>query len=116
MEGSFKEVVMPETHTPVKPTSIQDFEDLVGTTLGPTEWHEVTQERIDGFAEMTGDHQSIHVYPERVAQSYAGSAIAHGLHDLSMGPRFAEDLMAFDGFPHSLDHDWLKVCLPAPSR
>ena len=102
------------TQTPIRPTSIQDLTDLVGSTLGPTEWHDITQERINAFADLTGDHQWIHVDPERAAASGFGSTIAHGLYSLSMGPRFMEDLMAFDGFAHSLNYGYEKVRFPAP--
>lgn len=103
------------THAPIRPTTIQDLVDLVGTRLGPTEWHDVTQERIDAFADLTGDHQWIHVDPERAKDSAFGSTIAHGLYSLSMGPRFMEDLMAFDGFAHSLNYGYEKVRFPAPN-
>lgn len=105
---------MSETPTPIRPTTIQDLQDLVGSELGPTEWHDITQERINAFAELTGDHQWIHVDPERASASGFGSTIAHGLYSLSMGPRFMEDLMAFDGFAHSLNYGYEKVRFPAP--
>ena len=105
---------MTDTTAPIRPTTIQDLEDLVGTTLGPTEWHDITQQRIDAFAELTGDHQWIHVDPERAAASGFGSTSAHGLYSLSIGPRFMEDLMAFDGFAHSLNYGYDKVRFPAP--
>src|SRR5664279_6578901 len=100
--------------TPIKPTSVQDLKDLVGTKLGPTEWHDITQDRINAFADLTGDHQWIHVDPERANASDFGSTIAHGLYSLSIGPRFMEDLMAFDGFAHSLNYGYEKVRFPAP--
>lgn len=106
---------MRETNTPVRPTSIQDLKDLVGTTLGPTEWHDITQKRINAFADVTGDHQWIHVDAERAEASDFGSTIAHGLYSLSMGPKFMEDLMAFDGFAHSLNYGYDKVRFPSPN-
>lgn len=105
---------MTDTHTPIRPTSIQELKALVGSTLGPTEWHDITQERINAFADLTGDHQWIHVDPERAGASDFGSTIAHGLYSLSIGPRFMEDLMAFDGFAHSLNYGYEKVRFPAP--
>ena len=66
-----------------RPTSVQDLKDLVGVELGPTEWHVVDQAAIDGFADLTGDHQWIHVDPERAKDSPFGSTIAHGLYSLS---------------------------------
>ncbi len=99
---------------PVRPTSVAELQELVGTTLGPTEWHEITQDRINAFADLTGDHQWIHVDPERAGASPFGSTIAHGLYSLSLGPRFTEELMAFDGFAHSLNYGYEKVRFPAP--
>ena len=103
-----------------RPTSVEDLKALVGVELGPTEWHVVDQSRIDGFADLTGDHQWIHVDPARAADSPFGSTIAHGLYRLSRTPAFLEELMAFDGFAHSLNYGYDKVRfihpLPVDSR
>ena len=103
-----------------RPTSVQDLKDLVGVELGPTEWHVVDQAASDGFADLTGDHQWIHVDPERAKDSPFGSTIAHGLYSLSRTPAFLEELMAFDGFAHSLNYGYDKVRfihpLPVDSR
>ena len=69
-------------------TGIDELKAKVGEELGVSEWHEVTQAEIDAFADATGDHQWIHVDPERAAQSPFGSTIAHGLYTLGLGPRF----------------------------
>ncbi len=98
----------------VRPSTAAELRALQGTELGPTAWYEVTQERIDAFAQATGDHQWIHVDPERAAASPLGSTIAHGLFTLSLGPAFMEDLIAFDGFAHSLNYGYGKVRFPAP--
>jgi acyl dehydratase len=97
-----------------RPASVADLKELVGRELGPTDWVEVPQEKIDAFAEVTGDHQWIHVDPERAAQSPMGSTIAHGLLTLSLGPAFMEALMSFDGFAHALNYGYEKVRFPAP--
>ncbi|WP_433955647.1 MaoC family dehydratase [Janibacter indicus] len=103
-----------------RPTSVQDLKDLVGTRLGPTEWHVVDQAKIDAFADLTGDHQWIHVDPQRASDSPFGSTIAHGLYSLSRTPAFLKELMAFDGFAHSLNYGYDKVRfihpLPVDSR
>ncbi|MBS7548904.1 acyl dehydratase [Dietzia kunjamensis] len=103
-----------------RPTSVQDLKDLVGVELGPTEWHVVDQAAIDGFADLTGDHQWIHVDPERAKDSPFGSTIAHGLYSLSRTPAFFEELMAFDGFTHSLNYGYDRIRflhpLPVDSR
>jgi acyl dehydratase len=97
-----------------RPSTAAELRALQGTELGPTAWHDVPQERIDAFAAATGDHQWIHVDPERAAASPLGSTIAHGLLTLSLGPAFMEELIAFDGFAHSLNYGYGKVRFPAP--
>ena len=103
-----------------RPASVQDLKDLLGVELGPTEWHVVDQAKIDAFADLTGDHQWIHVDPEQAADSAFGSTIAHGLYSLSRTPAFLEELMAFDGFAHSLNYGYDRVRfihpLPVDSR
>jgi acyl dehydratase len=98
----------------VRPASVADLRALAGTELGPTDWVEVTQEQIDAFAEVTGDHQWIHVDPVRAADSPMGSTIAHGLLTLSLAPAFMESLMAFEEFAHALNYGYEKVRFPAP--
>lgn len=105
---------MTEDQLPVRPSTFAELEKLIGQELGPTEWYEITQERIDAFAAVTNDHQWIHVDPERAASSPLGSTIAHGLFSLSLGPQFSYQLIAFDGFAHSLNYGYDKVRFPAP--
>lgn len=69
---------------------LADLKALVGEELTTSDWFPVTQERIDKFAEATGDHQWIHVDPERAAQGPFGTTIAHGFLTLSMLPLFLE--------------------------
>lgn len=102
------------TQLPVTPQSIDDLKALVGKTIGPTEWHEVTQERVNAFADATGDHQWIHIDPERAAASPLGTTIAHGLYTLSLGPQFSYSLLSFEAFTHSLNYGYDKVRFPAP--
>jgi acyl dehydratase len=97
-----------------RPTSVADLRALEGTELGPTAWVEVPQDKIDAFADVTGDHQWIHVDPERAAASPIGSTIAHGLLTLSLAPALMEELMAYDGFAHALNYGYDKVRFPAP--
>ncbi len=67
-------------------TSVAELRGLVGQSLGMTGWLEITQERVDLFADATGDHQYIHVDPERAAQTFFGGTIAHGYLTLSLIP------------------------------
>jgi acyl dehydratase len=102
------------TQLPVRPASYDELTALIGRELGPTEWHGVTQERVNAFADATGDHQWIHVDPERAASSPLGGTIAHGLYSLSLGPALSATLLRFDGFAHSLNYGYNKVRFPAP--
>ncbi len=99
---------------PIRPTTIHDVLALVGTELGLSDWHLVTQDEINQFADLTGDHQWIHVDPDRANQSEFGSTIAHGLFGLSLGPGLMEQLITFDGFAHSLNYGYNRVRFPAP--
>jgi acyl dehydratase len=69
---------------------LADLKALVGEELTTSDWFPITQERIDTFAEATGDHQWIHVDPERAAKGPFGKTIAHGFLTLSMLPLFLE--------------------------
>jgi acyl dehydratase len=94
---------------------IDEFKALVGQTIGPTEWHEVTQEDVDRFAELSGDDQWIHVDVERArAESPFGTTIAHGNLTLSMIDGFRIRLIQSDGFVLGVNYGWNKVRFPAP--
>jgi acyl dehydratase len=97
-------------------TTINGMDGLraaIGTELGVTEWHEVTQAAVDTFAEATGDHQWIHVDPERAAQSPLGGTIVHGLYTLSLAPALTSALLSFDGFAFALNYGYNRVRFPA---
>jgi acyl dehydratase len=95
-------------------SGIDELRAKVGEELGVSEWHEVTQDEIDAFADATGDHQWIHVEPERAAQTPFGSTIAHGLYTLSLGPRFTFSMFTIEGFAFGLNYGYNKVRFPAP--
>ena len=82
----------------VRPASTADLKDLFGRRIGPTEWFELTQEKIDTFAELTEDRQWIHVDTEKAATSEFGPTIGHGLFTLSLGPKMMYELMSFEAF------------------
>ncbi len=67
-------------------TTVAELKELVGQSLGASDWLEITQERVDQFADATGDHQYIHVDPERAAQTFFGGTIAHGYLTLALIP------------------------------
>jgi acyl dehydratase len=95
-------------------SGIDELRAKVGEELGVSEWHEVTQDAINAFADATGDHQWIHVDPERAAQTSWGSTIAHGLYTLSIGPKFTFDMFTIEGFAFGLNYGYNKVRFPAP--
>jgi acyl dehydratase len=95
-------------------TGIDELKAKIGEELGVSDWHEVTQQEIDAFAEATGDHQWIHVDPERAAQTPFGGTIAHGLLTLSLGPRFTYEAYSLEGFAFGLNYGYDRVRFPAP--
>jgi len=86
----------------------------VGAELGPTEWITVDQERIDQFADATGDHQWIHVDPERAKDGPFGATIAHGYLTLSLVNLFLPELVVVDGASMGVNVGLGKVRFPAP--
>jgi len=87
----------------------------VGDTFGPSGWLEITQERIDEFADATGDHQWIHVDPERAAQGPFGTTIAHGFLTLSLLIKFIEEVRPSSGeFRMGINYGVNRVRFPAP--
>jgi acyl dehydratase len=88
---------------------------LIGKEIGPGEWREVRQEDIDTFADLSGDHQWIHVDIERARkESPFGTTIAHGNLTLSMIDGFRLDLISSSGFALGVNYGWNKVRFPAP--
>jgi acyl dehydratase len=86
----------------------------VGKELGVSDWLLVSQEKIDAFAEVTGDDQWIHVDVERAKQSPFGGTIAHGYFTLSLAPRFSYDMFKFEGFAFGINYGLNRVRFPAP--
>lgn len=93
---------------------IGELEQAVGTHLGYSEWHTVTQEQIDLFAAATGDHQWIHVDPERAAQGPFGTTIAHGYLTLSLLPLLVSQVYRVDGPKMGINYGCNKVRFPSP--
>ncbi len=93
---------------------LEEVKAHVGQELGVSDWHEVTQEDIDRFADVTGDHQWIHVDVERAKETPFGGTIAHGYYTLSLAPMFSYELFSFEGFTFALNYGLNKVRFPAP--
>ena len=95
-------------------TGIDEVKAHVGQELGVSDWHEVTQEAINEFADVTGDHQFIHVDPERAKETPFGGTIAHGYYTLSLLPQFSYAMFNFEGFAFGLNYGLNRVRFPAP--
>ncbi|MGW4763653.1 MaoC family dehydratase [Streptomyces pseudogriseolus] len=95
-------------------TSVDDLKAAVGEQLGYTDWLEIDQKRIDLFAEATGDHQWIHVDPEKAAKGPFGTTIAHGYLTLSLLPLFGPQLLSVEGVTMGINYGTNKVRFPAP--
>jgi acyl dehydratase len=94
--------------------SAEALHGAVGTHLGFGDWVEITQARIDQFAEATGDHQWIHVDPERAKTGPFGSTIAHGYLTLSITNQFLPGLLRVPSAKLGVNYGANKVRFPAP--
>jgi acyl dehydratase len=98
-------------------TTIDGIEGLkasVGQHLGHSDWHEVTQDQVNQFADATGDHQWIHVDPERAKDGPFGRTIAHGYLTISLAPLFMKDILQVTGMAMGLNYGINKLRFPAP--
>ncbi|WP_405968162.1 MaoC family dehydratase [Streptomyces sp. NBC_00015] len=95
---------------------IDELKKLAGSDLGTSEWIEVTQERIDTFADATGDHQWIHVDPERAAAGPFGAPIAHGYLTLSLFIPLFTELLDVQGVTTKVNYGLNKVRFPSPVK
>jgi acyl dehydratase len=98
--------------------SLQSLKDYVGREIGTTDWLPLTQERIQQFADATGDHQWIHVNPERAQrESPYGAAIAHGFLTLSLMSHFMREAIELPGeVRQTINYGLNRVRFPAPVR
>ncbi|MFN3523336.1 MAG: MaoC family dehydratase [Phenylobacterium sp.] len=90
------------------PVEFKDLASLVGKEVGVSDWHEITQERVNQFAEATGDHQWIHVDVERATREMGGP-IAHGYLTLSLIPFLSAGLMPVKGVTRGINYGSDKV-------
>ena len=94
---------------------VEGLKGLVGETIGPGEWRQVSQEDIDTFARLSGDDQWIHVDVERAkSESPFGTTVAHGNLTLSLIDGMRQELIESTGFKLGVNYGWNKVRFPAP--
>jgi len=91
-----------------------ELKDSVGKQLGVSEWLEIDQARIDKFADATGDHQWIHVDPERAKEGAFGSTIAHGYLTLSLVNKFLPEIIDVRGISMGVNYGSDRLRFPAP--
>jgi acyl dehydratase len=95
---------------------VTELPSFVGREIGPGEWHEITQERVNQFAEATGDHQWIHVDVEKAAEGPFGGTIAHGYLTLSLIPMLSWELWTYTGAAMGVNYGSDKVRFLTPVR
>ncbi|KRE31213.1 MaoC family dehydratase [Agromyces sp. Soil535] len=93
-----------------------DVAGLAGTDLGSTDWLEITQDRVDRFADATDDHQWIHVDPVRAKDGPFGAAIAHGFLTLSLAVKFWTELLDVTGVTTKVNYGLDKVRFVSPVK
>ena len=94
---------------------IDELKAKVGEHFGYSDWLEITQEQVNLFADATGDHQWIHVDPERATkESPFGGPIAHGYLTLSLGPKLLPQIMQVQGVKMGVNYGANKVRFPSP--
>jgi acyl dehydratase len=93
---------------------VEGVKAAVGTHLGHSDWLEITQERVNLFADATGDHQWIHVDVERAKAGPFGGPIAHGYLSLALTNLFLPQIVEVQGFSMGVNYGTGKVRFPAP--
>ena len=94
--------------------SVAELGAASGENIGPSDWVTIAQHDVDLFAEATGDHQWIHVDPEKAADGPFGGTIAHGYLTLSLLPRFFRQMYEVKGVRLAINYGLNKVRFPAP--
>jgi acyl dehydratase len=95
-------------------TTFEEIEAAAGQEIGAGEWVEITQERVDRFADATGDHQWIHVDVERAKEGPFGGTVAHGYLTLSLLPWLGAQVFTLDTPGAKLNYGLNKVRFPNP--
>lgn len=94
--------------------SLEEFVAAKGESLGFSDWHTITQEQVNAFADATGDHQWIHVDTERAAAGPFGGTIAHGYLTLSLLPVLQMEIFTIKGLTMGINYGLDRVRFPSP--
>ena len=97
-------------------SGVAELAEAVGGPLGVSEWHTVSQEQVQLFADATGDHQWIHLDAEKAAAGPFGATIAHGFLTLSLIPMFLPEIYRVDGLKMGINYGLNKVRFPQPVK
>ena len=102
------------TTSPTTETTIGGLRDLIGSTLGPSEWRRVSQEEVDRFADLTGDHNPIHIDPVAAAASPFGTTIVHGYFTLSLVVPLMDEILRVTDVATGVNYGLDRLRFPAP--
>jgi acyl dehydratase len=94
--------------------NVAQLRGAVGEELGVSDWHEVTQDDIDAFAQVTKDDFWLHVDSERARKGPFGGPIAHGLYTLSLEPMFRYSIVSFEGWDVMVNYGYNRVRFAGP--
>ena len=95
---------------------LDELRKAEGEVLGTSDWYEVTQADVDAFADVTGDHQWIHVDVERAKETPFGGTIAHGYFTLSLIPLLSRQVFGMEGFTFALNYGLNRVRFVSPVK
>jgi acyl dehydratase len=95
-------------------SGIDDLKARVGEHMGYTDWTEITQDQVNRFADATGDHQWIHVDPERAKAGPFGGPIAHGYLTLALAPALLPQIVQVAGVAMAVNYGLNKLRFPSP--
>src|SRR3712207_1948908 len=93
---------------------LDGLREAKGEELGVSEWHEIDQDAVNAFADVTGDHQWIHIDEERAKETPFGGTIVHGYFTLALAPVLGAEVVSFSGFNFVLNYGLNKVRFPSP--
>lgn len=93
---------------------VADLPNLAGRTMGPTEWSTVSQEEVDAFADLTNDHNFVHVDPVKAKDTPFGGTIVHGYFTVALLAPASQAFMAVEDASLAINYGFDKLRFPAP--